>query len=70
MAHRNLINSVLSCLNPKMCITPSHYVCGNDLALFTSFVQIENCLTCFTNTCKNLTSNKPNCLGAQGSTKI
>ena len=60
MAHKNLINSVLCCLNPKMCITPTHYVCGSNLALFTSFAQIENCLTSFTNKCKCLTNNQAN----------
>lgn len=56
MAHRNnLINGILCCLNPKMQITPTHYVQGSNLALFASIAQVENCLTCFTNKCKNLT---------------
>lgn len=54
MARCNLINSVLCCLNPRMCVTPTHYVYGKELAIFTSFAQIENCLTGFTNKCKYL----------------
>ncbi len=62
MARGNLLNSVLCCLNPRMQVTPTHYVCGKNLALFTSFAQIENCLTSFTNKCKNLSCNKNCCL--------
>lgn len=69
MAHGNLLNSVLCCLNPKMQVTPTHYICGKNLALFTSFAQIENCLTCFTNKCKNLTCNKTACLRNENNTK-
>ena len=69
MAQGNLLNSVLCCLNPKMPLTPTHYVCGKNLALFASFAQIENCLTCFTNNCKCLTSNKTACLREPNNTK-
>ena len=69
MAHGNLLNSVLCCLNPKMPLTPSHYVCGKNLALFTSFAQIENCLTGFTNNCKCLNYSKTACLGHRDDTK-
>jgi len=69
MAQGNLINSVLCCLNPKMSITPTHYICGKNLALFTSFAQIENCLTCFTNKCKCTASNKTTRLGIIDDTK-
>lgn len=70
MAKGNLINAVLCCLNPRMPITPSHYVCGKNLALFSSFAQIENCLTCFTNNCKGFVNNNPPCLGNRDDTKI
>jgi len=70
MARCNLINSVLCCLNPRMQVTPTHYVCGKNLALFTSFAQIENCLTSFTNKCKCLNGNKPSCIRNEDSTKI
>ncbi len=69
MANANLINSILCCLNPKMPITPTHYICGKNLALFSSFAQIENCLTCFTNNCKSLTCSKPSCLNSRDSTE-
>ena len=69
MACKNLINSVLCCLNPRMQITPTHYVCGCNLAIFTSLAQIENCLTGFTNNCKCLVSNKGNCLNPRDDTK-
>ena len=69
MIRGNLLNSVLCCLNPRMQVTPTHYVCGKNLALFTSFAQVENCLTCFTNKCKCLTCNKTSCLGPRNETK-
>ena len=69
MAGGNLINSILCCLNPRMQITPTHYVCGKNLALFSSFAQVENCLTCFTNKCKCIKPNKGNCLGCRDDTK-
>ena len=59
MAHGNLINGFLCCLNPKMHITPTHYICGSNLAFFASLAQVENCLTGFTNKCKTITSNLP-----------
>lgn len=62
MANGNLINSILCCLNPKMQITPTHYVCGKNLALFASLAQVENCLTGFTNNCKSLANSKTDCL--------
>ena len=69
MAHGNLINSVLCCLNPKMPISPTHYICGKNLALFSSFAQIENCLTCFTNKCKHLNCNDSCCLRNEDNAK-
>ncbi|MBQ8042807.1 MAG: hypothetical protein IJ272_01485 [Clostridia bacterium] len=69
MANKNLINSVLCCLNPRMQITPTHYVCGKNLAFFASLAQIESCLTGFTNNCKCLISNKGNCLRDGDDTK-
>ena len=57
MINSNLINSVLCSINPKIPLTPTHYICGSNLALFSSFAQIENCLTGFSNTCKSLTCN-------------
>lgn len=69
MAPNNLINSVLCCLNPKMQITPTHYVCGSNLAFFASLAQVENCLTGFTNNCKCLMSNKVNSLGCRDDIK-
>lgn len=69
MANKNLINSVLCCLNPRMQITPTHYVCGSNLALFASLAQIENCLTGFTNNCKCLVSNKEKYLNSRNDTK-
>lgn len=69
MAHGNLINSVLCCLNPRMQVTPTHYVCGKNLALFTSFAQIENCLTSFTKSCKYISANNCNCLRNKDNTK-
>lgn len=69
MARGNLLNSVLCCLNPKMPITPTHYVCGKNLAIFSSIAQVENCLTCFTNNCKGLVNNNTLCLRQQDDTK-
>ena len=58
MSHgNNLINSILCCLNPKLPITSSHYMCGSNLALFTSIAQVENCLTSLTQSCKHFTNN-------------
>lgn len=53
---RNLINGVLCCLNPRFNISCDHYVCGSNLALFTSIAQVEKCLSGFTNSCKCLLS--------------
>ena len=69
MAHGNLLNSVLCCLNPKMPITPTHYICGKNLALFTSFAQIENCLTGLTCNSKTISCSKTPCLGHRDNTK-
>ena len=69
MANGNLINSVLCCLNPRMHITPTHYICGCNLAFFTSLAQIENCLTGLTNNCKYLVSSKNNQLNGPCNTK-
>ena len=69
MARYNLINSVLCCLNPRMQVTPTHFVCGKELAIFTSIAQIENCLTSLTNKCKCLNPVKPNCLRSDDNTK-
>ena len=54
----NLINRLLCCLNPRFKLPCNHYVCGYNLALFSSFAQIENCLTNATNNCKSLIANK------------
>lgn len=54
----NLINRLLCCLNPHFKLPCNHYVCGYNLALFSSFAQIENCLTNTTNNCKSLIANK------------
>lgn len=67
MISKNLINSVLCCINPRMHVTPTHYVCGCNLALFSSLAQIENCLTGVTTKYKCLT-NKP-CLPRTDSRK-
>ncbi len=58
----NLINRLLCCLNPRFKLPCNHYVCGCNLAIFSSIAQVENCLTGFTNNCKQLTCNKKNCL--------
>ena len=53
-----LIRGILCCLNPKLNLSNSHYVCGVDLAVFGSLAQIENCLTTTTYKCKSLLSSK------------
>lgn len=52
-----IINGILCCLNPRFNLCNNHYVCGTDLALFTSIAQIENCLTNLTSKCKTLPQN-------------
>ncbi len=54
----NLINRLLYCLNPRFRLPCNHYVCGYNLAVFSSIAQVENCLTSATNSCKSLVSNK------------
>ncbi len=58
----NLINRLLCCLNPRFRLPCNHYVCGCNLAIFSSFAQIENCLTSATNNCKTLISSNKKCL--------
>ena len=58
----NLINRLLCCLNPRFKLPCNHYVCGYNLALFSSFAQVENCLTGATNNCKSLIANNKKCL--------
>ena len=52
-----IINGILCCLNPRFNICNNHYVCGTDLALFTSIAQVENCLTGITSKCKTFPEN-------------
>lgn len=52
-----LIRSILLCCNPKINITDSHYVCGYNLALFSSFAEVENSLSCLTKNFKDKCSN-------------
>lgn len=54
-----IINNLLCYLNPKLPISNNHYVCGSNLALFTSIAEVENCLSSLTNKCKCL-GNKEN----------
>ena len=54
----NLISRLLCCLNPRFKLPCNHYVCGCNLAIFSSIAQIENCLTNATNNCKTLIANK------------
>ena len=56
---KNLINGILCCLNPRFNISSNHYVCGSNLAIFTSIAQVENCLTGITNKCKCFTNFAP-----------
>ncbi len=57
-----IINGILCCLNPRFNICNNHYVCGTDLAVFTSIAQVENCLTSLTAKCKALPQNINRCL--------
>lgn len=50
MLRNRLIRGILYFANPRLNLCNSHYVCGCNLAIFTSFVEIENCLT--DTTCK------------------
>ena len=54
MNNSNLLNSLLCAINPKFPINNSHFVSGSNISLFTSLAQVENCLTTFTNKCKNI----------------
>ena len=56
----SILNNLLCFLNPKMPISNNHYICGSNLALFSSIAQVENCLSELTNKCKCLNS-KNNC---------
>ena len=54
MNNANMLTGMLNCLNPKMPISNNHFVSGSNIALFASLAQVENCLTGFTNKCKNI----------------
>lgn len=58
----NLLNKLLCCLNPRFRLPCNHYVCGCNLAIFSSIAQVENCLTSATNSCKCLIANNKKCL--------
>lgn len=69
MPKESLINGILCSLNPKFNITNDHYVCGCDLAFFSSIAQVENCLTCFTKKCKCLTDGAKSSLRKEDNKK-
>lgn len=52
MYNPGIINRILCCMNPRLNISNSHYVCGSNLAIFSSIAQIEKCLTGVTSKCK------------------
>lgn len=62
MMTNRLIRGILCFANPKLNLCNGHYVCGYNLSLFTSFVEIENCLTDTTYKIKCLSNYKNNML--------
>lgn len=50
MLRNRVIRGILCCVNPKINLCNDHYVCGYEVALFSSFAEIEKCLT--NTTCK------------------
>lgn len=65
MFNKNIINGILCCANPIIPLCNNHYVCGCDLAIFSSIAEVEKSLTCLTSCCpkkgNTYFTGKPRC---------
>lgn len=57
MTRSNVLRKFLCVFNPKINLCNGHYICGSNLSLFSSFAEIENCLTNTTCKIKNIKNN-------------
>ena len=60
MTRNNMLRKLLCCFNPKINICNGHYVCGSNLSLFSSFAEVENCLTNATCKIKSINNKQSN----------